>query len=300
MKPSLLILAAGIGSRYGSLKQLDKLGPSGETIIDYSVFDALRSGFGKVVFVIRKSIATEFEEVILKKISPYIHTSYVLQELDMIPDRFTLPADRVKPWGTGHAVLMAANEIQEPFAVINADDFYGAGAYKAISDFFNKDQTGEKPYSMVGYRLENTLSEFGTVSRGVCSLDHQKNLTEIVERTKIERTGQGIAYLDEKGPRILDPSTIVSMNFWGFQPDVFDELQKGFSEFLENGITNNKSEYYIPTLVNNLIGSGRKKISVLDTPARWFGVTYQEDRALAVKKIHELVAKGDYPAKLWS
>lgn len=301
MKPTLLVLAAGLGSRYGGLKQLDKLGPNGETIIDYSIYDAIRAGFGKVVFVIRKDIEEEFREVIISKLSGKIEVDYCLQELEYLPKGFELPADRKKPWGTGHAILMAANKINEPFGVINADDFYGADAFKVLAEFFATLKTGnENIYSMVGYDVSNTLSDFGSVSRGVCLENDENYLLSVTERSQIERSHNGIAYKDETGDLIfLIPQTIVSMNFWGFTPQIFKQLSEHFTGFLKENIQNPKSEFFIPSVVNDLIEAKESSVKVLHSSARWFGVTYREDRELAVSKIKQLVEEGIYPENLW-
>jgi dTDP-glucose pyrophosphorylase len=300
MKPTLLILAAGLGSRYGGLKQLDKLGPNGETIIDYSIYDAIRAGFGKVIFVIRRDIEADFKEVIISKLSGKIEVDYCLQELEFLPEGFELPEERKKPWGTAHAVLMAADKINEPFGVINADDFYGADAFKVLSNFFAELESDDQNlYSMVGYHVCNTLSDFGTVSRGVCAENEQHYLVSVTERTAIERDEKGIAY-KENGELVYIPDeTIVSMNFWGFTPIIFKKLKDGFTVFLKENINNPKSEFFIPSVVNRLIETKETDVKVLRSSARWFGVTYREDRELAVSKIQELVKEGVYPADLW-
>ena len=300
MKPTLLVLAAGLGSRYGGLKQLDKLGPNGETIIDYSIYDAIRAGFGKVVFVIRRDIEDDFKEVIISKLSGKIEVDYCLQELEFLPEGFELPVDRKKPWGTGHAVLMAAEKIKEPFGIINADDFYGADAFKVLSNFFAGLESGEQNlYSMVGYHLCNTLSDFGTVSRGVCAENDKNYLVSVTERTAIERDANGIAYKENGELVYLPEETIVSMNFWGFTPSIFEQLSEDFTTFLKENINNPKSEFYIPSVVNRLIETQASNVKVLRSSAHWFGVTYREDRELAVSKIRELVEEGIYPADLW-
>lgn len=300
MKPTLLVLAAGMGSRYGSLKQVDPVGPSGETIIDYSIYDAIRAGFGKVVFVIRKSIEKEFNEIFIKKLNGKIETDYVLQDLDKLPDGFELPAGREKPWGTGHAVLVAKEAIHTPFAVINADDFYGRSAFEEAARFLSKQAVDAPTFCMVGYLLKNTLSEHGSVSRGVCSTNKQGHLTGIVERTKIERTTAGIAFVDEQGQNLpLTGDETVSMNFFGFTPLFFEHLENGFKQFLEKEIQLPKSEYYIPSEVNHQIETGNATTQVLTSKDQWFGVTYKEDRPTTVSKIQELIDQGLYPAKLW-
>lgn len=300
MKPTLLILAAGLGSRYGSLKQMDKLGPSGETLLEYSVFDAIRAGFGKVVFVIRKDIENDFKESVLSKLNGKIEVDYVFQELNILPEGFSLPADRVKPWGTGHAILVAADKVHEPFAVINADDFYGHGSFQLLAGFLTSPEINDKTYSMVGFQLEKTLSEFGFVSRGVCSTDENFNLISATEKTHIERTENGIiSKLPDGSAEKLDGKSYVSMNCWGFTPSLFDYLKSGFIEFLRKDISNPRSEFYIPFMVNELIERGEVKVRVLRGNSEWFGMTYQEDRQLAVQKIRNLISEGVYPENLW-
>lgn len=301
MKPTLLILAAGIGSRYGSLKQLDRIGPSGETIIDYSIYDAIRAGFGKVVFVIKENIAKEFSEVFVEKLNGKIEVETAFQEIHKVPEGIQYSEERQKPWGTGHAVLMAAEKIHEPFAVINADDFYGRGAYQSLADFY-KEWTPQKgnTYCMVGYELGKTLSEHGSVSRGVCKADGCAFLLEVTERTKIERNPAGIEYLDETGKSFyLDKRTTVSMNFWGFTPSFFNFLETGFLEFLKNNVNSPKAEFYIPGLVNDLLKRKEASVRILPCSDQWFGMTYREDRELVVSKIGELVKAGIYPVDLW-
>jgi dTDP-glucose pyrophosphorylase len=301
MKPTLLILAAGIGSRYGSLKQLDTIGPSGETIIDYSIYDAIRAGFGKVVFVIKENIAREFNEVFVEKLRGKIEVEIVFQEIGKVPEGISYSKERQKPWGTGHAVLMAAEKIHEPFAVINADDFYGRGSYQSLADFY-KDWTPKKEnaYCMVGYELGKTLSEHGSVSRGICKADGCAFLLEVTERTKIERDPGGIAYLDETGKSFyLDERTTVSMNFWGFTPPFFNHLEAGFLEFIKTNASSPKAEFYIPAVINDLLKRKKASVRILPCGDQWFGMTYREDRELVVSKIGELVKAGIYPVDLW-
>lgn len=302
MKPTLLILAAGMGSRYGSLKQMDGLGPNGETIMDYSVYDAIRAGFGKVVFVIRENFEKDFREVFSKeRYGNKIEVDYVLQELDKIPSQFALNPERTKPWGTNHAVMMAKEVINEPFAVINADDFYGKNAFAVLGKYLSELSGSSNQYCMVGYYLGNTLSEMGAVSRGVCSADAEGNLTSVVERTHIEKLDGVISYKDETGNLVaLGDKTIVSMNMWGFTPDYFEHSDAMFSDFLANNMENIKSEFFIPLVVNNLISTGTAKLRVLDTDAQWFGVTYQGDRPAVIEKLNNLIAKGEYPYNLWA
>ncbi len=300
MSPTLFVLAAGMGSRYGGLKQLDELGPNGETIMDYSIYDALRAGFGKVVFVIRHSFEKEFVEKVTSKYLGVIPTEIVFQEVENIPKGFTYDAKREKPWGTNHAVLMGKDVIKEPFAVINADDYYGAESFQILADYLKSVADKKGKYCMIGYRIENTLSESGVVNRGVCSTDKEGHLTSVVEREKIEREGGSIMYKDEDGveQRILE-GVHVSMNMWGFTPDYFKHSTTLFKEFLTEHSKNLKSEFYIPTVVNDLIQNKKAKVKVLDTPSKWFGVTYIEDRPLVILRINELNKKGIYPKKLW-
>jgi UTP-glucose-1-phosphate uridylyltransferase len=301
LKPTLLILAAGIGSRYGGLKQLDALGPSGETIIDYSIYDAIRAGFGKVVFVIGKNIETEFKEVFARKLQSRIEMDYVLQEIEHIPPGFIVPEERQKPWGTGHAILMASGKITEPFAVINADDFYGRNAFLELKDYYKKwKQDDKNDWCMVGYKIGNTLSEYGTVSRGVCKTDKAYFLVDIVERTKIERTAEGIVCKNE-GETIgkIPEETLVSMNFWGFTPSIFHYLELGFTEFLTRHPGDLKAEFYIPSVVNDLIGKKEASVKLLECKDKWFGVTYREDREQVVNQLNQLVSMGIYPPALW-
>ncbi len=301
MKPTLLILAAGMGSRYGGLKQVDKLGPSGETILEYSIYDAIKAGFGKVVFVIRKDIEQAFKEAFGNKFSDKIKVEYAFQELNVLPEGFELNPERTKPWGTGHAIWVAKNLINEPFAVINADDFYSADAFKTIAEFFASLCSETNIYAMVGYKLINTLSNFGTVSRGVCSNDADRNLTGVIERTAIEKKDGKIQFIDEnKQTQFLTGNEIVSMNFWGFTPSYFSYAEEMFKDFLALHGNETKSEFYIPTVVNNLIISGQANAKVLQSSAKWFGVTYQEDKAFSQQKLNELVAQGEYPANLWA
>lgn len=300
MKPTLFVLAAGMGSRYGGLKQLDGLGPNGETIMDYSIFDAIRGGFGKVVFVIRKDFEADFREKVLNKYINHIPVELVFQSPDKLPEGFTCPADRVKPWGTNHAVMMGRCAINEPFSVINADDFYGRDSFAVLGRWLTEVEGKNNQYCMVGYRVGNTLSESGSVSRGVCSMDENRMLTDVVERTKIERIDGTVKYLDENEQWVaIEDNTPVSMNMWGFTPDYFAHSEEAFVEFLNENIGNLKSEFYIPTVVNKLIKRGQSTVEVLDTTASWFGVTYAEDRPSVVDKIKALVDAGEYPAKLF-
>jgi UTP-glucose-1-phosphate uridylyltransferase len=264
------------------------------------VYDAARAGFGKVVFVIRKEIETEFKEVFENRFGNAIQVDYVFQELHDIPEGFTVPADRIKPWGTCHAVLMAIDKIKEPFAVINADDFYGAEAFKTIADFLTDESVSDSEFGMVGYHLNKTLSEHGYVSRGICQTDKNGYLEDVVERTKIGYNNNLIVYEEEDEMVELSGNEIVSMNFWGFQPSYFNMMKDQFTAFLKENINVPKSEFYIPYSVNLLIQENRIKLKVLESDAKWFGVTYIEDRPVVVKKIKELVDRGTYPSKLWS
>lgn len=304
MKPTLLLLAAGMGSRYGGLKQLDGLGPNGETIMDYSIYDAIRAGFGKIVWVIRKDFEQDFRERILSKYKSHIPCEIVFQSLDKIPEGYSVPEGRTKPWGTNHAVMMAKDVIKEPFCVINCDDFYNRDCFKVIGKFLSELPEGSNgKYAMVGFRIANTLSDNGSVSRGVCAKDDQGHLTSCVERTEIERQSDGkVAYKDEKGEWVSVPdNTPVSMNVWGFTPEYFDYSDKLFKEFLDQPSTkaNPKAEYLIPWVVDKLIKSGKATCQVLDTTSKWFGVTYSADRPGVVAKIQKLVGEGIYPKKLF-
>ena len=300
MKPTLFVLAAGMGSRYGGLKQLDGLGPNGETIMDYSIFDAIRGGFGKVVFVIRKDFEKDFREKIISKYENHIPVEVVFQAIDNLPAGFTVPADRVKPWGTNHAVLMGKDVIHEPFAVINADDFYGRDSFAVLGKALTEMDGKKNDYCMVGYRVGNTLSESGSVARGVCATDADGYLTTVVERTAIERIDGKVSFKDENGELVtIADNTPVSMNMWGFTPDYFQHSETFFVEFLKENINNPKSEFFIPLAVNNLINEGTARVKVLDTTSKWFGVTYAEDRQGVVDKIQALVDAGEYPQKLF-
>lgn len=300
MQPTLLILAAGMGSRYGSLKQVDRFGPSGETILEYSIYDALRAGFGKVVMVVRKEFVDDFREIILKRAFKKANISFVYQELGNLPDGFELPKDRVKPWGTGHAVLMAEHEIDTPFAVINADDFYGSGSYRIIHDFLASPvYRNTEEYCIVDYKLENTLSESGSVSRGVCHVNKEGYLTDIAEHKKIIREGDKITGDLEGTCVAFTGNEPVSMNLIGFRPSMFLHLKELFSNFLKRNITRNDAEFYIPFAMNEVIKSGKAKVKSLHTPEKWFGVTYREDKDMVMANLKALVEKGVYPDDLW-
>lgn len=300
VKPTLFVLAAGMGSRYGGLKQLDGVGPHGETIMDYSIYDAIQAGFGKVVFVIRHDFEQEFRDKVLSKYQGHIETGVVFQSIDALPEGYTCPVDREKPWGTNHAVLMGKDAIKEPFAVINADDFYSRDAFMVISEELQKPRQNKGDYCMVGFRVGNTVTENGTVSRGVCT-DKNGYLESVIERGSIHANEKGeIVYPDANGvEQVLNPNTPVSMNFWGFTPDYFDFSQREFIKFLDTRINEPKSEYFIPTVVDNLIKSGEATVKLLDTEAKWVGVTYVEDRDGVREKLLELHNQGVYPEKLF-
>lgn len=300
MQPTLLILAAGMGSRYGGLKQLDGIGPSGETIMDYSIYDAKRAGFGKVVFVIRKSLEQDFKEKIFSKYEGFIDIDYVFQELDNLPQGCSVPEGREKPWGTAHAVMVAEEKIHEAFAVINADDFYGADSFTVMASFLQAlDPENNYTYCLLAYKLKNTLSEHGSVSRGICELDKNKFLEKVVEHTKIYKKDNKILS-DFKGETVeLHENAPTSMNLMGFTPSAFSYLKQYFREFFDANHENLKAEFYLPAFLTNVIKSGQGKVKVLPSNERWFGVTYQEDRPIVVENIKEKVANGEYPKKLF-
>ena len=292
-RPTLLILAAGMGSRYGGLKQIDAVGPSGETILDFSVYDASRAGFGQIVFVIRRDIEDAFRQSIGARFEQRIPVKYVFQEIDDLPPGFTVPAGRTKPWGTTQAVLAAAEVIHEPFAVINADDFYGQESFQSLSRHLLTESSG---YAMIGFILRNTLSEFGSVARGISAVDENGYLASVVEVTGIERDSGEIK---AGGGIRLSGDEIVSMNMWGFTPRVFDQLRSYFESFLEANSLDQRAECYLPNAVNSLIHSGESRVRVLPTSEAWFGVTYREDRPRVVESIGRLVSSGVYPKRLW-
>lgn len=300
MKPTLFILAAGMGSRYGGLKQLDGLGPGEETIMDYSVYDALQAGFGKIVFVIRHSFEKEFKEKVASKYENQIPIEIVFQELDDLPKGFTLSPEREKPWGTNHALIMGKDVIKEPFGIINADDFYGRESYQLLAKQLENMAGQQQNYCMIGYLLGNTLSESGSVARGVCEINDDSYLTKIVERTQIERIDSVPCYKDEDGTwKRLTDTTPVSMNMWGFTPDYFDLSEKNFIVFLEKNQNNPKAEFLIPTLVNDLVAKKEIKVKLINTSSNWFGVTYAKDRSEVVRKIQELIDNKTYPTRLF-
>jgi NDP-sugar pyrophosphorylase family protein len=300
MKPTLLILAAGMGSRYGGLKQADKVGPSGETIIDYSIYDAIRAGFGKVVMVVRQNILEEMKALFDTRWGAKITIEYAIQEVNVPVAGIENLPEREKPWGTAHAVMVARDNINEPFAVINADDFYGADAFKTLHDFLVNGVT-ESEYAMVGYILKNTLSDHGHVSRGVSVPDAEGYLKSITERTKIYRDGEKVLFSDEDGNlQELDENSYVSMNFWGFSPGFFPQAEKQFRKFVEQNSDNQKAEFFIPLVVDELMNSGLVKVKILKSSARWMGVTYREDKPVVIEKIQTLVDAGAYPASVFS
>lgn len=301
MKPTLLILAAGIGSRYGGMKQVDSFGPSGETITDYSIYDALKAGFDRIVFVISPVMEEEFRTSYIRKFPEGLHIDYVIQSIGDVPEGFRLPEERVKPWGTAHAVLMAKDAIREPFAVINADDFYGRESYRIIRDFLVR-TTEEVPghYCMVGFELQKTISEHGSVARGICQVNDHGFLTGMVERTNIFSQNGKIVFEDEDGSvHPLDPQETVSMNLFGFTPDFFHHTGEHFRRFISENIRDPKAELYIPSVLDHLIKTGEARMSVLHTTESWFGVTYQEDKPKVLKMIRSLVDRGVYPESLW-
>lgn len=300
MKPTLLVMAAGMGSRFGGLKQLNGVGPHGETLMDYSIYDALKAGFGKVVFVIRHDFEEAFRTHVLSKYQAVIPTEVVFQEVDKLPAPYVCPPERTKPWGTNHAVLMAADVIHEPFCVINADDFYGREAFETMAQALSAlPATSQGSYCMVAYPLGNTLSEEGTVSRGVCVANAQGYLVDIEEQTELKRTSSESCQ-DGKTGRTFALDTPVSMNFWGFTPDYFTYSQEAFAQFLSENLQQPKSEFYIPSMVDSLIQSGKAAVRLLSSNAQWFGVTYAQDRDKVVARLQQLVAEGVYPSPLFA
>lgn len=300
MKPTLLVLAAGMGSRYGGLKQLDGVGPSGETIMDYSIYDAVRAGFGRIVFVIRHDFEDAFREKVLSRYEHTLPVELVFQSIDALPEGYSAPEGRERPWGTNHAIMMGASVIREPFAVINADDFYGREAFEVIAKELSKKDDTPGQYCMVGFRVGNTMTENGSVSRGVCTTMDGR-LEDIVERTAIcyDSTHE-ISFTDENGNlRHLDPSTLVSMNLWGLTPDYFEYSDREFRRFLDKYIDMPRREFFIPSVIDKLIKNGEATVDVLDTESRWFGVTYPEDRQSVVDKLAELHKRGEYPSRLF-
>jgi len=299
-KPTLLIMAAGMGSRFGGLKQVEKIGPSGETILEYSIYDAIRAGFRKVVFIIRKDIEQVFNELFITKLKNKIEIVTVFQDIELAGVEKYLYEGRVKPWGTGHAILVAKKTIKEPFAVINADDFYGANSFKILSEWLSKSNVNESLYCNVTYRLNETVSEFGSVSRGVCSVDENGFIKNIVERKKIETENSRIYYTDQNNQKVdLSSLEKVSMNMWGFQPSIFTYLEESFGKFLEEKVSDPNSEFLIPDVVMNLIEKNIVSVKALVTDEKWLGITYKEDKASVIEMINELVDKKVYPENIW-
>jgi hypothetical protein len=299
--PALVILAAGIGARYGGLKQMEPVGPRGEVVLDYAVFDARRAGFEKFIFVIRRGMERDFREALGRRFAEHVRVDYAYQELDMVPPGHHFPPNRVKPWGTGHAVLCAAPFLDRPFAVINADDFYGAESFRVLARFLTQSApTSPNLFAMVGFQLDHTLSEHGTVARGICQTDAEGYLTSVEELTAIEKQPGGVRNKEADGSyRNLTGEEMVSLNCWGFTLALLDGLHRLFGEFLGHHRANPKVEFYLPTAVNALIQEGRARVRVLPTPCHWFGVTYREDRAVVTKNIQALVRTGEYPERLW-
>ncbi len=300
MNPTLLVLAAGMGSRYGGLKQVDQFGPSGESILDYSIYDSLKVGFKKVVFVIRRDMEKPFTESVIKKFKHRVETDYVFQELDAIPAGYRVAKDRVKPWGTAHAVWVAREKIREPFAVVNADDFYGRGSFKLLHDFLITRKPDEHRYALIGYQLDKTLSEHGYVSRALCEIDKEGFLISIIERTHIFRKDASVVYEDEQGTlHSVKDNPLVSMNMMGFTPAIFPALQRYFMDFLQTEGQNVKAEFFLPSVLNRLIHSDHTRVQIIPTNESWFGVTYKEDKAIVKDKIRQLIEKSLYPPRLW-
>ncbi len=298
MQPTLVILAAGMASRYGSMKQIQGFGPGGETIMDYSIYDAIRNGFGKVVFIIRREFTNDFKEIFEPKLKGRIQVEYAYQDMEAFTEGYQYPADRSKPWGTSHAVLCAMNVVNEPFAVINADDFYGSNAFQMAADFLVND-CSEKNYAIVGYDLLKTLSDYGTVNRGVCTLDESGNLAGITERINISKKGDRIVCEDGLAPEELPLDTKVSMNFWCFDPSYFSYTQKLFREFLQQHGQELKSEFFIPIVADQFIKEGGR-VEIIPTTSSWFGVTYKEDAPFVENSLRDLIQKGEYPERLWA
>jgi NDP-sugar pyrophosphorylase family protein len=301
MEPTLVILAAGVGSRYGGLKQLEPVGPGGESLMEYSVFDAARSGFGRIVLVVRPETEAEFRRTIGARVADRLPVSYVHQTLDALPPGFEAPTDRVKPWGTGQAVLVAEPEVDGPFAVVNADDFYGADAYAVLGRFLDRDAVADPPtFAMAAFEVGPTMSESGPVSRGLCRVDADGFLEKIVEVLELWKHGDSGLYLDADGEgRTVDPDEPVSMNMWGFSPAIFDELRRAFAEFLDSFIETEGAEFLLPDVVQRMIREQRARVRVLRHGSRWCGITYPEDRAAAEGMIADLVSQGAYPPRLW-
>jgi NDP-sugar pyrophosphorylase family protein len=303
MKPTLLILAAGIGSRYGGMKQIDQVGPSGEAIIDYSIHDAIRAGFGKIVFVVRRSIEEEVRDFFMDKLTGKIEMDFVCQELNMVPPGVSYPPEREKPWGTAHAVWVAADTIKEPFLVINADDFYGRESFVKMVEYLTAESTVHNTkYCMIGYQVKHTLSDFGTVSRGICQADSNSFLKAVVERKEVWKKNSSFFYKNDEDKIVpLSGNELVSMNIWGFTPEIFKHFEKQFIDFIRINAANVKAELYIPTVINDVVHSGKGSVKILPSTGRlWFGITYKEDKPIAEKKIRELIKQGTYPDNLWA
>lgn len=299
MKPTLLILAAGMASRYGSMKQVDGFGPNGETIIDYSIYDAIKAGFGKVTFIIREEFLDSFKGIFEPKLTGKVETDYVFQNFDLKPFGIDKVVERAKPWGTAHAVLAARNQVHEPFCVINADDYYGFDAFQKMYEFLTT-EVADDHYSLVGYQIGNTLSTYGSVSRGVCDIDANGNMVGVNERTEVYSKDGGIFYNDANGETELPESSRVSMNFWGFNPAVFKQSEPMFKSFVEANENNPKAEFFIPLVADELIKTGVADFKVIPTSSKWFGVTYKEDKPIVQSNISALVENGTYPTNLWS
>ena len=301
-KPVLIIMAAGMGSRYGGLKQLDSIGPAGEVILDYSVFDAKKAGFEKVIFVIKEEFENDFEEKIGKNLRNHMEVEYIFQNIENIPDEFTLPEDRVKPWGTAHAILSCIDSINGPFAVINADDYYGRNSFKMLYDFLASEEVkdGKSHHCMIGFRLENTLTDSGHVARGICTTDDNDMLIDIIERTQIQEINDSICFMEDDTWTPIEQDSIASMNCWGFRKELIDVLNERFKVFLRNNIDNLKAEFFLPSVVSALLREQKADVKVLTTDERWFGVTYIEDKENVANSIKELTNKGVYPERLWT
>lgn len=304
VKPTLVILAAGMGSRYGGLKQIDPIDEKGHKIIDFSIYDAMRAGFEKVTFIIKKENEKDFRDCIGNDVSKKMQVEYVFQDLNNVPAGFQIPEGRVKPWGTAHAILCCKDAVKEPFAVINADDYYGVSAYQSLYDFLTKEHDQMKlPFCMVGYELKNTLTEYGSVARGCCKMDDNGYLETIIERTSIIKTADGAAYTEDDGATYipLPEDTLVSMNMWGFVPGIFDELQKSMDRFFAEEVEKNpmKAECYLPMEVGRMINEGKAAVKVLSSKDRWFGVTYKEDKPFVEESVSRLKEQGVYPERLW-
>lgn len=304
-KPVLVIMAAGMGSRYGGLKQIDPVDREGHIIMDFSIYDAKKAGFEKVVFIIKKENEKDFKDAVGRRIEKVMDTAYVYQELDSIPEGFAVPEGRVKPWGTAHAILCAAGEIDSPFAVINADDYYGRSAFEKIYQYLTTHEDDEKyRYTMVGYRLINTVTDNGYVSRGVCALNEKNELVSVTERTRIEKRGSGVAYSEDGGSswKEIAGNTLVSMNMWGFTESILEEIRSGFPAFLKKGLAENpmKCEYFLPSVVSDLLSAGKASVAVLESEDKWYGITYKEDKPAVTAAVQKLKDSGRYPERLWN